>query len=126
MPPSHLPALITEHIQRLESADPEALIAVFDEYGNYLYVSPNHELATGYTIDELLSMHLSQTLHPTDHNAAYVLRTISVFYPRPIPFSGRVITKSGAHVKISGTIQHRRSPEGTMYFVSSVRHTPSG
>jgi len=116
-----LPIVVTNQVKQLESQDPQALVAVFDAYGDYLYASATHEGALGYTSAELLDMHLAEVVDPAEHRGAYVLRTISVFYTRPIPFSSRLIAKSGARVPVSGTLRHIRADSGVRYFITCVR-----
>ena len=118
-----MPRHITAYVQELESNDPQALLAIFDRDGYYLYATPNHEQAIGYTTQELTSMHLSQTVDPPLHHAAWVLRTVSVLYTKPIQFSSRLVTKSGEIVHISGNLRHLHEPGSDRYFVTSVRLT---
>lgn len=115
-----LPSSIMAQIQQLESQDPQALVAVFDAFGYYLYASAGHEQVLGYTAEELLKSHLSKIVDLPEHHAAYVLRTISVFYRRPIPFSSRLVAKSGTLIPVAGTLQHFRAPNGVRYFLTSV------
>jgi len=116
-----LPVQVTNYIEELESTDPEALVAVFDRNGYYLYATPNHDSAIGFTPEVLLRMNLTEIIDKRDHHAAWVLRTISVLYAKPIPFSSRLVAKSGDLVPISGTLRHISVPGGEMYFVSFVR-----
>lgn len=121
-----LPGKVLEYVERLELEHATALVAVFDRHGFYLYASPNHEAALGYTADELMGMHLSQTVEPSKHHAAWVLRTISVLYSQPLPFSTRLVGKNGDLVAISGTVRHLRDTTGDLYFVTCVNpgHKP--
>jgi PAS domain S-box-containing protein len=113
-----LPAEVAKYVAELESKDAGALVAAFDSDGYYLYASPNHEQALGYATDELLRMHLSHAVHWREHHAAWVLRTIAVFYARQIPFSSRLVAKSGKLVPIAGTLHHLRLSEHKMYFIT--------
>ena len=115
-----LPPQIVEYVQQLESGDSEALVAVFDIHGYYLYASPNHKQVLGYTADELLKMHLSQLVDKSEHHAAWVLRTISVFYTKPVHFSTRLVAKSGNVIGIAGTMRHMRQ-DGYRYFVTYTK-----
>ena len=115
-----LPPKVQAYVSELESLDPEALVAVFDRDGYYLYASPNHRSSLGYTSGELQSMHLSQVVVVSDHHAAWVLRTVAVFRSRPIPFSSRLVSKAGELVRVSGTLLHLRTSELDRYFVTSV------
>jgi PAS domain S-box-containing protein len=115
-----LPPAIASVARDLEARDAEAIVAVFDEFGHYLYASPNHQDALGYTQAELELMHLSDVVEKAEHRAAYVLRTIIVFYSRPIRFSSHLVSKAGELVEVSGTLRHTRD-QGTMYFLTSVR-----
>jgi hypothetical protein len=116
-----LPVQISDYIAQLESQDPAALVAAFDRYGFYLYATPNHEPVIGYSAADLLTMNLTQVINQPEHHAAWVLRTISVLYSKPIPFSTKLVAKPGHLVRISGTLRHISVPEGGMYFVSSVK-----
>jgi PAS domain S-box-containing protein len=120
MTPSPPPSIV-EYVKELESKDAGILVAVFDRDGYYLYASANHEPALGYTAEELLNMHLSQVVDKAEHRAAWVLRTIAVFYTRPIPFSTRLVSKSEKLVPITGTLSHLRDSRGEMYFITSVK-----
>jgi PAS domain S-box-containing protein len=97
-------------------------VAVVDAYGYYLYASPGHEQVLGYTAEELQTTHLAKIVDSPAHRAAYVLRTISVFYNRPIPFTSSLVARSGSRVHVAGTLQHFREPDGVRYFITSVRH----
>ena len=119
-----LPARVAEYLERLESDDPEALTAVLDRNGYYLYASPNHDRAVGYTADELETMNLAQVVDLPFHHAAWVLRTIVVLTSKPIPFSSRLVTKSGVRVRIAGTLAHMNVPEKGLYFITSARPVP--
>ncbi|MDF2461540.1 MAG: hypothetical protein K0S68_943, partial [Candidatus Saccharibacteria bacterium] len=88
---ARLPSFVMSHVKELESKDAEAVIAVFDATGYYLFASRNHTEAIGYSPEELLTMHLSQVVDPAEHHPAWVLRTISVFYSGPLKFSSRLI-----------------------------------
>jgi PAS domain S-box-containing protein len=124
MPPE-LPPQIELLVGHLESQDPEALVAVFDRDGFYLYASPNHEPAIGYTEAELITMHLSQTVDSSLHHAAWVLRTISVFSSKPIHFSSLLVAKSGRPVRIAGTLQHvRTTAKDERFFVTFTKPVP--
>ena len=116
-----LPADILDLVTELESQDPQALVAVLDAYGFYLYASPNHLPAMGYSSAELLDAHLSQIVHRAEHRAAYVLRTISVFYTRPLQFSSRIVSKDGDRINITGTLRHYRDESGARYFITSIK-----
>jgi PAS domain S-box-containing protein len=116
-----LPPSIQELADRLANDDAEVLVAVFDRYGNYLLASDNHLQAVGYTAAELVEMNLAQLVIKDDHRAAWVLRTISVFYTRPMHFASRLVAKSGAVIKVAGTLTHVQDAKGDRYFITSVR-----
>jgi len=118
---SRLPSRITKLIEELEAQDPDALVAVFDALGYYHYASANHQEILDYTADELLKIHLSKIVDPAYHHRAFVLRTISVFYDRPIRFSSNLITKAGHRVQVAGTLQHFRDPGDERFFITFVR-----
>ncbi len=121
-----LPPSVVKYVKELESEDPGILVAVFDKDGYYLYASPNHEQVLGYTPEYLLTRHLSRIVDPREHRAAWLLRTLAVFYTRPIQFSTRLVAKSGERVHVAGTLRHLRGPHNEMYFITSVsRNTGS-
>jgi PAS domain S-box-containing protein len=120
-----LPPSIVSEVQKLASEGDDQVIAVFDANGFYLYASPNHKEAIGYTEEELLEMHLSQVVDKPEHHNAWVLRTISVFYSGPMSFSSYLSRKSGERVKVAGTLRHFRVPGGVRYFITCVRTLPS-
>lgn len=117
----HLPRQIVEYVMECESKDPQALVAIFDRDGYYLYATANHQPALGYSASELTSMHLSEVVDPPLHHAAWVLRTVSVFYTKPIHFSSRLVAKSGKLVHVSGTLRHIHEPGNDRYFVTCVK-----
>jgi PAS domain S-box-containing protein len=121
-----LPRQIVEYVEELESDDASAMVAVFDADGYYLYASPNHEQALGFTSQDLLSKHLSQTVDKQEHHAAWVLRTISVFHTRPMKFSSHLVAKSGELIHVAGTLRHMREPRRPMYFVTCVKPVRPG
>lgn len=123
MPPD-LPPHILAYVESLEASDEQALVAVFDRDGYYLYASANHEQILDYTADELLRLHLSQVVEESQHHAAWVLRTVSVFHTKPLPFSTRLVAKSGQLVPISGILRHIHRPGGERYFVTVVKPVP--
>jgi PAS domain S-box-containing protein len=116
-----LPIPVAEYVEQLESEESEALVAAFDRYGYYLYASSNHNRVIGFTATELEGMNLAQIIDQPFHHAAWVLRTISVIYAKPVPFSSRLVSKTGGLVRISGTLLHISTPEGERYFVSRSR-----
>jgi len=119
-----LPSQVVEYIEELESQDSEALVAAFDRNGYYLYATPNHDQVIGFTANDLLSKNLAQIVDQAEHHAAWVLRTISVFYSKPIPFSSRLVAKSGARIRVSGTLRHIAGSKGEMFFVTSTKPAP--
>jgi len=116
-----LPQKVLKCVASLESADSGALVAAFDKDGFYVYASANHLEAVGYSDDELLKIHLSEIVDKSYHHAAWVLRTVSVFYANPIRFSTRIVAKSGDLVQIAGTLRHIREPREPMYFVTCTK-----
>ena len=120
----HLPPQVTQYVAELESKDSGALVAVFDRNGYYLYATPNHQQAVGYAPGELLGMNLAQVVDRSEHHAAWVLRTISVLYTKPIHFSSRLAAKSGELIPISGTLRHIHDPHSDRYFVTCVNVVP--
>jgi PAS domain S-box-containing protein len=119
-----LPPPVIEYVRELEFQDAGALVAVFDKDGYYLYASPNHEHALGYTAQELESMHLSDTVHRPHHHAAWVLRTVAVLHAKPMRFSSTLVSRTGELVPVSGTLRHMRERGGEMHFITFVRPSP--
>jgi PAS domain S-box-containing protein len=118
---SDLPINVSEYVHDRESEDAEALVAVFDRNGNYLYASDNHLEAVGYAADELTQLNLAQLVIKSDHHAAWVLRTISVLYIHPLQFSSRLMAKSGVVVPVAGTLAHQQDERRERYFITCVR-----
>jgi len=89
----------SEEKYRLITENSLDLISVIDGEGNFLYVSPSHEIHLGYDLEDLQSSNLLQRVHAQDREmVAHGIQQISVTKKVSSQLEFRIQMRSGEYI----------------------------
>lgn len=110
-----------QRAQALQEADPNLLVAIFDEQGFYRYVSKAHERFLGYPRREMVGMHWTEVIDEPNLHDAHLVRTLTALKSgRPQPHRFYIHGKYGNRVRITGTVTQFRE-KGDSFMLTQNR-----